>query len=161
MLKFLKKLFGIKNCCCSKNGCDSENPAKKSFFSDKDKEVLKNADEHIVIGKILKITSHPDPKVTKVRITQTEIAPGVVKQILCGGVNIEEGRFVPVATVGTKFADFEIGPRKIRGELSEGMICSREELGLEKGDEVDHGIWLLDDIFAEKLGEKVCEIAKL
>ena len=126
MWKFLKKLLGIKECCCTANGCGVENPAKKSLFSDSDKEVLKNADEHIVIGKILKITNHPDPKVTKVRITQTEISPGVVKQILCGGINIEEGRFVPVATVGTKFADFEIGERKIRGELSSGMICSRE-----------------------------------
>ncbi len=167
MWKFLKKLLGIKECCCSANGCGAENTAaprkavaKKSLFSDSDKEILKNADEHIVIGKILEITNHPDPKVTKVRITQTEIAPGVVKQILCGGVNIEEGRFVPVATIGTKFADFEIGERKIRGELSSGMICSRTELGLPSGDEPDHGIWLLDDNFAGFLGKKVCDLAK-
>ncbi len=152
MLNFLKKLFGCNTCC----GKTCGNPAN---FSDVDKEILKNADEHIVIGKILKITNHSDPKVTKVRVTQTEIAPGVTKQILCGGVNIEEGRYVPVATVGTKFADFEIGERKIRGELSCGMICSREELGLDRGDEPDHGIWLLDDNFAEKLGEKVCDLA--
>ena len=159
MINFLKKLFGIKDCCCSKNNCSPENPAK--LFSESDKEILKNADEHIVIGKIIKITNHSDPKVTKVRITKTEIAPGVVKQILCGGVNIAEGKYVPVATVGTKFADFEIGERKIRGELSSGMICSRVELGLPQDDEVDHGIWLLDDNFAEKLGEKVCDLAKL
>ena len=158
MLNFLKKLFGIKDCCCTETGCGTQNPAK--LFTDSDKEILKNADEHIVVGKILKITEHPDPKVTKVRITQTEIAPGVVKQILCGGVNIEEGRFVPVATVGTKFADFEIGERKIRGELSSGMICSREELGLPRQNEPEHGIWLLDDNFAGKLGEKICDLAK-
>lgn len=155
MFNFLKKLFGQKKCC----GCSCGNPAK--LFTDSDKEILKNTDGNIVIGKILKITEHPDPKVTKVRVTQTEIAPGIVKQILCGGVNIAEGRYVPVATVGTKFADFEIGERKIRGELSSGMICSREELGLPKNDEVDHGIWLLSDNFAEKLGEKVCDIAKI
>jgi tRNA-binding EMAP/Myf-like protein len=63
--------------------------------------------------------------------------------------------------VGTKFADFEIGERKIRGELSSGMICSREELGLPKDNEINHGIWLLSDNFAEKLGEKVCDLAKL
>ncbi len=161
MWKFLKKLLGIKEgCACCHSQCSTENPAK-NFFTEKDAEILKNADEHIVIGKILKISAHPDPKVTKVRVTQTEVAPGVVKQILCGGVNIEEGRFVPVAKVGTKFTDFEIGERKIRGELSSGMICSREELGLEKGDEPDHGIWLLDDDFAEKLGEKVRDIARL
>jgi phenylalanyl-tRNA synthetase beta chain len=159
MLYFLKKLLGIKDCCCTETSCGTQNPAK--LFTDVEKEILKSTDEHIVIGKIIKITNHPDPKVTKVRITQTEIAPGIIKQILCGGVNIEEGRYVPVATVGTKFADFEIGERKIRGELSSGMICSREELGLPQDNEVDHGIWLLNDDFAEKLGEKVCDLAKL
>jgi len=154
MFNFLKKLFGCKPCC----GKSCGNPAK--LFTDSDKEILKNTDEHIVIGKIIKITNHPDPKVTKVRITQTEIAPGVVVQILCGGVNIEEGRFVPVATVGTKFTDFEIGERKIRGELSSGMICSRTELGLPQNDEIDHGIWLLNDNFAGRLGEKVCDLAE-
>lgn len=165
MLNFFKKLFGQKQSCgcsstkeCDSNcNCGCQNPAK--LFTDEDKAILKNTDPHIVIGKILKITDHPDPKVTKVRITQTEIAPGITKQILCGGVNIEENRYVAVAKVGTKFANFEIGERKIRGELSSGMICSREELGLVRGDEPDHGIWLLDDSFSSKLGEKVSDLA--
>ncbi len=152
MLNFFKKLF------TGNKSNKAENPAK--FFSETEAAVLKNADEHIVVGKILEITAHPDPKVTKVRVTQTEIAPNVVKQILCGGTNIEVGKYVPVATIGTKFPDFEIGERKIRGVLSQGMICSRTELGLERGDEPDHGIWLLDDKFATKLGEKICELAK-
>ena len=165
MFNFLKKLFGTQQSCgCNNNQCNitarNENENLATFFSDADREILKNTDDHIVIGKILTITNHPDPKVTKVRITQTEIAPGVVTQILCGGVNIKEGRYVPVATVGTKFADFEIGERKIRGELSSGMICSRTELGLPQGSEVDHGIWLLDDKFSTQLGEKICDIAK-
>ena len=94
--------------------------------------------------KILEIETHPDPKMTKVRVTKTDIGNGVVEQILCGGVNIEVGAIVPVATVGTVLGeDFVIGEREIRGVVSRGMICSREELGLPKGDQVDHGIWIL------------------
>ncbi len=148
-MNFFKKLFGLNpsckncaSCCCG-----------KKLLSEIDAAILKNVDEKIVVGKIIAIASHPDETVTKVRITKTEIAPGKIEQILCGGVNIEEGAYVPVATVGAKLSeDFEIGERKIRGELSRGMICSREELGLQRGDEPDHGIWILGDEFAEKLG---------
>ncbi len=154
-MNFFKKLFGIKSspkscssCCCG-----------KKLFSEIDAAILKNVDERIVVGKIISIAAHPDPKMTKVRITQTEIAPGKVEQILCGGVNIEEGAYVPVATVGAKLSeDFEIGERAIRGEVSRGMICSREELGLNKNDEPDHGIWILGDSFADKLGSPVREL---
>lgn len=148
-MNFFKKLFGGTSsgnscsCCCG-----------KKLLSETDAAILKNVDERIVVGKILAIASHPDESITKVRVTKTEIAPGVVEQILCGGVNIEEGAYVPVATVGAKLSeDFKIGERAIRGEVSRGMICSREELGLPKGDEPDHGIWILGDDFADRLGK--------
>ncbi len=154
-MNFFKKLFGRKKnstpCCCY---CGD-----KKLFSEIDSAILKNVDDKIVVGKIISIAAHPDPQVTKVRITQTEIAPGIVEQVLCGGVNIKEGAYVAVATVGAKLSeDFEIGERKIRGEVSRGMICSREELGLQRGDEPDHGIWLLGDEFAEKLGTPICKL---
>lgn len=156
-MNFFKKLFGIdtatkscSSCCCG----------GKRLFSEIESSILKNVDSKIVVGKIIAIASHPDEKVTKVRVTQTEVAPGVVEQILCGGVNIEEGAYVPVATVGAKLSeDFEIGERKIRGELSRGMICSREELGLPRNDEPDHGIWLLGEAFSEKLGTSINSIS--
>ncbi len=152
-MNFLKKLFGLsKNCggCC---GGDK-------LFSEIESASLKNIDEKIVVGKIIAIAAHPDESVTKVRVTKTEIAPGVVEQILCGGVNIEEGAYVAVATVGAKLsADFKIGERKIRGEMSRGMICSRTELGLAAGDEPDHGIWLLGEQFADKLGTPLKDLA--
>ncbi len=148
-MNFFKKLFGLSN---SNNSCSSCCGGIQ-LLSEIDAASLQNVDEKIVVGKILAIASHPDENVTKVRVTQTEVAPGVVEQILCGGVNIEEGAYVAVATVGAKLSeDFEIGERKIRGELSRGMICSREELGLQRGEEPDHGIWILGEEFANKLG---------
>lgn len=152
-MNFFSKLFGKKSGGCCGGCCGS-----KAFLPE-ESAVLANCDERIVIGKILEITAHPDPKMTKVRVTQTEIAPGVTEQILCGGVNIEVGAYVPVATVGTQLApDFTIGERDIRGAVSRGMICSRTELGLPQGDEPDHGIWLLGEKFADKVGKKVRDL---
>ena len=154
-MNFFKKLFGIKNAPTSCSSCGGN----KNIFSEIDAAILKNVDEKIVVGKVISVSAHPDPKITKVRVTQTEIAPGKVEQILCGGVNIKSGAYVPVATVGTKLSeDFEIGEREIRGAVSRGMICSREELGLNKNDEPDHGIWILGDEFADKLGISMCKL---
>jgi len=55
----------------------------------------------------------------------------VEKQIVCGAPNVKAGIKVPVAIVGAQLApDFTIQKTKIRGETSEGMICSEDELGL-------------------------------
>ncbi|HBC04221.1 MAG TPA: hypothetical protein DC015_08525, partial [Aequorivita sp.] len=58
-------------------------------------------------------------------------------QIVCGAPNVAVGQKVPVATVGTTLYDAEekpwqINKGKIRGEVSEGMICAEDELGLGK-----------------------------
>jgi len=146
MLCFIKKLFGkSKPSCCGQN-C-------QLHLTDEDKAVMKNIDPKIVVGKIHAIASHPDEKVTKVRVTQTEVAPGVTEQILCGGVNIEEGAIIAVATVGAKLSeDFEIGERKIRGEMSRGMICARAELNLSLNGEEKAQIWILPNSLESKIG---------
>jgi len=139
-MSFWKKLFGVKKqsccgCCCS-GGSVLNLPQEEM-------DILKNCDDKIVVGKILEITTHPDPSMTKVRVTKTDIG-GTVEQILCGGSNIVVGAIVPVATVGTVLGEnFVIGEREIRGAVSRGMICSRTELNLLQGDEGDHGIWIL------------------
>jgi phenylalanyl-tRNA synthetase beta chain len=140
-MSFWKKLFGgKKSSCCG--SCETTSVVLN--LPAEEKEILKNCDEKIVIGKILEIEAHPDPKMTKVRVTKTDIGNGVTEQILCGGVNIVVGAIVPVATVGTVLGeDFMIGEREIRGVVSRGMICSRSELNLPQGDEPDHGIWIL------------------
>ena len=58
-----------------------------------------------------------------------------------------------VATVGTKLSeDFEIGARKIRGVESNGMICAKDELGMNKESE---GIWELPKSFESVLGKSL------
>lgn len=162
MLSWLTNLFGKTTNprpigCCG-GGCCGKNKKSPMLSSvpGSDLDILRNLNEGIVIGKIHEITAHPDPKVTKVRVTQTEIAPGEMKQILCGAPNIEVGMIVPVAKVGTPLSkDFVIGERKIRGELSQGMICSRSELGLSGDDK--GGIWPLPALLEQYLGKSLRE----
>ena len=158
--KFMKKIaafFGCKkscgSCCSDKKTC---NKKLDLGLSADEKNILKNVDAKIVVGKIHEITAHTDPKVTKVQVTQTEIAPGKMVQILCGAKNIAVGQIVAVATVGTKLSeDFEIGARKIRGVESNGMICAKDELRLPK--ETD-GIWELPKSFESVLGKSLKDL---
>lgn len=158
--KFMKKVaafFGCKKscgtCCSSKKSCSKK---LDLGISAADKALLKDLDAKIVVGKIHEITAHPDPKVTKVQVTQTEIAPGKMEQVLCGAKNIAVGQIVAVATVGAKLSeDFVIGARKIRGTESKGMICAKDELGLPKETE---GIWELPKAFESVLGKSLKDL---
>ncbi|MEZ4087374.1 MAG: phenylalanine--tRNA ligase subunit beta [Candidatus Gracilibacteria bacterium] len=88
---------------------------------------------NMVIGKIEKITPHPDAD--KLQVTQTKVGKETV-QIVCGATNIKEGMLVPVALPGSKVrwhgeGDLiELKETKIRGVESFGMICAGEEIGL-------------------------------
>ncbi|HUX95413.1 MAG TPA: phenylalanine--tRNA ligase subunit beta [Bacteroidales bacterium] len=88
--------------------------------------------EGIVIGEIVTCKKHPDAD--KLSVTTVNIGGPEPLQIVCGAPNVAAGQKVPVATVGTKVfkgnESLEIKKSKIRGELSEGMICAEDELGL-------------------------------
>lgn len=89
--------------------------------------------DHMVIGKIEKISAHPDAD--KLQITQTNVGKKTY-QIVCGASNIKEDMLVPVALPGAKVrwhgeGDLiELKETKIRGVESFGMICAGEEIGL-------------------------------
>ena len=93
---------------------------------------VKGGLEGVVIGKVLTCKKHPDAD--KLSVTTVDIGTSQPLQIVCGAPNVAEGQIVPVATVGTQVFKgsevFEIKKSKIRGELSEGMICAEDELGL-------------------------------
>lgn len=107
-------------------------------------ETIKGSLEGIVVGEVLTCKKHPNAD--KLNKTTVDIGTGKILNIVCGAPNVEAGQTVPVATVGTKIYDknggsFEIKEAKIRGEVSQGMICAEDELGLgEKHD----GIMVLD-----------------
>jgi phenylalanyl-tRNA synthetase beta chain len=99
-------------------------------------EKIGGVPEGVVVGKILEVSPHPNAD--KLQCTKVTIDPKEeeVLDIVCGAKNIAPGDVVPVATIGTKLGEgFEIKKSKIRGEVSEGMLCAEDELGLGK----DHG----------------------
>ncbi|HEY2999437.1 MAG TPA: phenylalanine--tRNA ligase subunit beta [Acidimicrobiales bacterium] len=88
----------------------------------------------IVVARVLATRPHPDAD--KVQLVDVDTGDGQTTQIVCGAFNMAAGDLVPLATVGTVMpGGLEIGRRKVRGEWSNGMLCSPRELGL--GD--DHG----------------------
>ena len=98
----------------------------------------------VVIGKVLEKEKHPDAD--KLNICQVDIGSETV-QIVCGAKNVDQGQYVPVATVGCKLnADFKIKAAKLRGAESNGMICSSTEIGLPK---LNDGILELDNSIGE------------
>jgi phenylalanyl-tRNA synthetase beta chain len=105
---------------------------------------VKGGLEGVVIGEVLKCKKHPDAD--KLTVTTVNIGGPQPLQIVCGAPNVAAGQKVPVATVGTTIykgaESLEIRKSKIRGEVSEGMICAEDELGLG----TDHsGIMVLSD----------------
>ncbi|MPS73717.1 MAG: phenylalanine--tRNA ligase subunit beta [Chryseobacterium sp.] len=108
-------------------------------------ESVKGSLEGIVVGKVLTCEKHPNAD--KLSKTTVDVGNGKILEIVCGAPNVAAGQIVPVAVVGTKIyakdgSSFEIKKAKIRGEVSEGMICAEDELGLSD----DHaGIMVLDE----------------
>jgi phenylalanyl-tRNA synthetase beta chain len=86
----------------------------------------------VVIGEVISCMKHPDAD--KLSKTTVDIGGGQILPVVCGAPNVASGQKVVVATVGTIIykgdESFEIKKAKIRGEISEGMICAEDELGL-------------------------------
>ncbi len=100
-------------------------------------ETIKGGLKGVVIGHVLTCAKHPDAD--KLSVTTVDVGGGTVLPIVCGAPNVAAGQKVVVATVGTTlYSDdkpFEIKKAKIRGEVSEGMICAEDELGLGESHE--------------------------
>jgi phenylalanyl-tRNA synthetase beta chain len=96
-----------------------------------------NADG-VVIGKVMERSQHPNAD--KLSVCKVDIGADEALNIVCGASNVKADIFVPVATVGTYLPaiDLKLKPTKLRGEPSQGMICSLTELGLEKESEGIH-----------------------
>jgi len=97
----------------------------------------------VVVGHVASVSPHPNAD--RLRLCKVDVGEEVL-DIVCGANNVEEGQKVPVATVGTmlhpKGGDpFKIKKGKIRGEVSLGMICAEDELGLGSGHD---GIMVLE-----------------
>lgn len=101
--------------------------------------------ERVVIGRILKIKDHPDAD--KLVICDVDTGTGTI-QVVTGAKNIKENDLVPVALDGAKLpGGMNIKKGKLRGEVSEGMLCSLGELNLtvnDYPDAIEDGIFVMD-----------------
>ena len=91
--------------------------------------------DHLVVGKVLECVPHPNAD--RLKVTKVDVGD-VILQIVCGAHNVAVGQFVVVVLVGKKLTTkqgevFKIKKSKIRGEISEGMICAEDEIGLGHG----------------------------
>src|ERR671919_1930980 len=85
--------------------------------------------EGIVVARVLATRPHPDAE--RIQLVDVDAGDGEPLQIACGAFNMAAGDLVPLATVGTVMPNgMEIGRRKMRGEWSNGMLCSPAELSL-------------------------------
>lgn len=101
--------------------------------------------EGLLIGKVMTCVQHPNAD--RLRVTTVDVGGPELLQIVCGAPNVAEGQKVVVATVGTTVypnegEPFKINKSKIRGEVSEGMLCAEDEIGLGGS---HAGIMVLDD----------------
>ncbi len=95
-------------------------------------ESIKGGLRGLVIGHVVTCEKHPDSD--HLSKTTVDVGTGEMLPIVCGAPNVAAGQKVVVATVGTTLYDgdkeFKIKKSKIRGEVSEGMICAEDEIGL-------------------------------
>lgn len=101
--------------------------------------------EGLLIGKVMSCVQHPNAD--RLRVTTVDVGGPELLQIVCGAPNVAEGQKVVVATVGTTVypnegEPFKINKSKIRGEVSEGMLCAEDEIGLGGS---HAGIMVLDE----------------
>ena len=106
---------------------DSVNRIKPDFYS-------------VVVAKILSVKSHPNAD----KLSLCEVSTGEQTfPVVCGAENISAGDIVPLAKVGATIpGGYTIKSSRLRGEISEGMLCSEEELGI--GEDTT-GIMMLPD----------------
>ncbi|MFH4876103.1 phenylalanine--tRNA ligase subunit beta [Staphylococcus cohnii] len=85
--------------------------------------------KNLVVGYIQSKAPHPDAD--KLSLCQVDIGEEAPVQIVCGAPNVDAGQSVIVATVGGRLpGGIKIKRAKLRGERSEGMICSLQEIGI-------------------------------
>ncbi len=122
-------------------------------------ESVKGGLEGVVVGYVETCQAHPNAD--RLKITKVNIGKDKLLSIVCGAPNVEEGQKVPVATIGTTLYDdkgqpWKIKKGKIRGEVSEGMICAEDEIGLGKSHD---GIMVLDQ--AVRIGTPLNELFEI
>ncbi|MCD6321785.1 MAG: phenylalanine--tRNA ligase subunit beta [Clostridiales bacterium] len=123
-------------------------------------QILGDDIKNVVSGKVVEITKHPDAD--KLVVTQIDIGSETI-QVVTGAKNLKEGDFVPVALHGSSLpGGLKIKKGKLRGVVSEGMLCSIAELNVTINDypnAIEDGIMVLDG--GVELGRDITKVLGL
>lgn len=107
---------------------------------------------NIIVGLTKKVVQHPNAD--RLRVVLVDVGEQSPLQIVCGAPNVAEDQKVAVAMVGAVLpGDFEIKEAKLRGEVSQGMLCSESELGWSDNHD---GIVVLPEDY--QVGKSLCDI---
>ena len=83
----------------------------------------------IVVARVVQEAAHPDSD--HLHVTKVDMGTGELLDVVCGAPNVQAGKLYPFAPTGTVMpGGLKIEKRKIRGQTSNGMLCSARELGL-------------------------------
>jgi phenylalanyl-tRNA synthetase beta chain len=151
--QYLSRTVPVEELTTLLTGCGLEVESVEPFQS------VKGGLKNLIIGEVLEASRHPNAD--RLTITKVNLGNNKISQIVCGAPNVAAGQKVIVAPPGTtifplKGEPFEIKSSKIRGEVSEGMICAEDEISLGENHE---GIMVLDA--AAVPGTPVSEYFKL
>jgi len=95
-------------------------------------ESIKGGLKGLVVGQVMTCEPHPDSD--HMHVTTVDVGGENLLNIVCGAPNVAKGQKVIVATIGTVLYDgdksFTIKKSKLRGVVSEGMICAEDEIGV-------------------------------
>jgi phenylalanyl-tRNA synthetase beta chain len=95
----------------------------------------------ILVAHVMSMKPHPESD--KLNLVTFDYGKGQLKEVVCGAPNVKPGIKVPFAPIGTTLPNgMTLEPKKIRGILSDGMLCSEQELGLGEG---KAGLMILSD----------------
>lgn len=144
--------------------CSVQEFSDKMSLSGSKVETIKNKGKEIssvVVGKVLEIEKHPDAD--KLFVVKVEVSKDKHLQIVTGATNLFVGAYVPVALNGaTLNKGLKIKKGKLRGIVSEGMLCSIEELGYTKNEfpeAPENGIYIFEENYIT--GTDIKEILKI
>ena len=111
-------------------------------------------DPNVVVGEVVSCIKHPDAD--RLKVCEVNVSDDDLLTIVCGAPNVKKNILVPIAKVGSNLGEFEIKKTKIRGVVSQGMICSEKELGLSDEHE---GIMILNGNI--KKGQKLTDVLSI
>ncbi len=114
---------------------DADDLANSFTMTTAEVEGVEQTLSHLKTIKVAQITSlKKHPEADKLNLVTIEYGDGLSKEIVCGAPNVAPGLKIPYAELGTTLPNgMTLEPKKIRGILSEGMLCSETELGLGEG----------------------------